>query len=135
MSGDALRWVIGIIVIAHGVGHMLFMPLLNGVLRLDADGRSWIVGGLIGDVATGVLATVLAGVAGVAFVVAGAGIIGQAPWWRQLAVGAAALSAVLVVAMWNGIPTSSAFFALALAAVVLVALLVARWPSAETLGA
>ena len=135
MSGDWLRWVLGIVVIAHGVGHVLFMPLLNGALRLETDGRSWLVGPVLGDGATSVLASVLAGVAGVAFVAAGVGIVVQAPWWRTLAISASILSIVVIVALWNGVPTSSAAFALAFDVVVLVALVVVHWPSAETIGA
>jgi hypothetical protein len=134
MSGDVLRWVIGLALVAHGIGHVLFMPLLNGVLRLDADGRSWLASGVIGDGATGVLASVIAGVAGVAFVAAGLGVLLQAGWWRQLAIVAAVISIVVIAAMWNGIPTSSAMFALAFDVVVLVALLVAHWPASESLG-
>ena len=135
MSGDWLRGVLGIVVMAHGVGHVLFMPLLNGALRLETDGRSWLVGPVLGDGATSVLASVLAGVAGVAFVAAGVGIVVQAPWWRTLAIAASILSIVVIVALWNGVPTSSAAFALAFDVVVLVALVVVHWPSAETIGA
>ena len=135
MSGDWLRWVLGIVVLAHGIGHVLFMPLLSGALRLETDGRSWLVGPVLGDGATSVLASVLAGVAGVAFVAAGVGIVVQAPWWRTLAISASILSIVVIVALWNGVPTSSAAFALAFDVVVLVALVVVHWPSAETIGA
>jgi hypothetical protein len=37
-------------------------------------------------------------------------------------------------AMWDGIPTSSAVFALAADVVILVALVWAHWPSAEVVG-
>ena len=85
MTGDWLRWVLGVVVVAHGVGHVLFMPLLNGALRLETDGRSWLVSPVLGDGATNVLASVLAGVAGVAFVAAGVGIVAQAraSWARS----------------------------------------------------
>ena len=134
MSADVLRWVIGIAVVAHGVGHVLFMPLLNGMLRLDTNGRSWLAGGVLGDGGTALVASVLAGFAGVAFVAAGVGVIVQAGWWRQLAIVASVVSIVLVAAMWNGIPTTSAAFALAFDVVVLLALLVARWPAPESIG-
>lgn len=134
MSADVLRWVIGIAVVAHGVGHVLFMPLLNGVLRVDTSGQSWIAGGVLGDGGTAALASVLAGLAGVAFVAAGVGVIVQAGWWRQLAILASVVSIVLVAAMWNGIPTTSAAFALAFDVVVLLALLVAHWPTPESVG-
>ena len=135
MSGDVLRWVLGILLIAHGIGHVLFMPLLNGVMRLGTDGRSWVMSPVLGDGVTGVLASVMAGIAAVAFVAAGVGIVVQAPWWRTLAIGASLLSILVVVAMWNGVPMGSSAFALAFDVVVLAALLVVHWPSVETLGA
>ena len=135
MSGDVLRWVLGIVVIAHGVGHTLFMPLLRDALRLQTDGRSWLVTPIVGDGGTSMLASLVAGIAAVAFVAAGIGIIVQAPWWRMLAVGASIVSIGVVAAMWNGVPMSSAVFAVAFDAVVLVALVVMHWPSPETLGA
>jgi len=134
MSGDVLRWVLGIVVIAHGVGHTLFMPLLRDALRLQTDGRSWLVTPIVGDGGTSMLASLVAGIAAVAFVAAGIGIIVQAPWWRMLAVGASIVSIGVVAAMWNGVPMSSAVFAVAFDAVVLVALVVMHWPSPETLG-
>jgi hypothetical protein len=134
MSADVLRIVIGIAVVAHGVGHVLFMPPLNGVLRLDSNGHSWLLGGILSDGGTAILASVLASLAGVAFVATGVGIVLQTGWWRQLAILASVVSIVLVAAMWNGVPTSSAAFALAFDVVVLLALLVAHWPAPESIG-
>ena len=41
----------------------------------------------------------------------------------------------LIVVFWDGLPTSSAFFAVAFDTAVLVALLVLHWPSEATVGA
>jgi len=135
MSGEALRWLLGIVLIAHGVGHVLFMPALHEVLRLQNDGRSWLVTPVLGDGITSMLASIAAGITAVAFVAAGVGIIVQAPWWRMIAIGASMVSIGVVIVMWSGVPTSSAVFALAFDVAVLVALVVMHWPSTETLGA
>lgn len=135
MSADVIRWIVAIVVIAHGIGHVLFMPLLNGAMRLQADGHSWLLTGVVGDGPTKGLATIVAGLIGVAFVVAGVGILGQTTWWRTLAIAASVASLVLIVAMWDGLPTSSAAFAVAFDVAVLIALLVVHWPSTETIGA
>ena len=134
MPNDLLRWVLTITVLAHGIGHVLFMPLLAPAMRLDANGHSWLLTGLLGDTATRWLASALGAVVLAAFAAAAAGIFTETAWWRTIAIVGAVLSAALVVAMWDGLPTSSAFFALAFDAVVLVALLVVRWPSTEALG-
>jgi hypothetical protein len=135
MSNDVIRWVIGLAVLAHGIGHALFMPALNSLMRLDTSGRSWLLSPVVGDGATQALATVVAGAIGIAFVAAGAGILLQTGWWRQVAIIASVASIALVVLLWDGIPTSSAFFAFVFDAVVLAALIVAHWPSPETIGA
>ena len=90
---------------------------------------------VLGDGPTTVLASVLAGLAAAAFIAAGVGLTGQTSWWRALTVGAAVLSMSVIVALWNGVPTSPAAFALAFDVVALVALVVVHWPSAETIGA
>jgi len=66
MSGEALRWLLGIVVIAHGVGHVLFMPALHEVLRLQNDGRSWLVTPVLGDGITSMLASIAAGITAIA---------------------------------------------------------------------
>jgi hypothetical protein len=45
------------------------------------------------------------------------------------------VSIALIAMYWDGLPVSSAFFAVAFDAVVLVALLVLHWPSEATVGA
>jgi hypothetical protein len=135
MSNDVIRWGLGLMVLVHGIGHMLFMPLLAETLRLGTDGRSWLLTGVLGESPTRLLATLVAGVIAIAFIAAGLGIIVSAGWWRPVVIAAAVASMTLVVAMWDGIPTSSALFAFLFDGLVLVALLVADWPSSETMGA
>jgi hypothetical protein len=116
------------------VGHVLFVPALHGVMRLADTGRPWLATTPVGESATAVLATLVAAGAGILFVAAGVGIVAQAGWWRPVAVLAAILSVLVILGTWNAAPTSSALFALAFDAVVLVALLIAHWPAPETLG-
>ena len=129
MSPDVVRWIIALVLFAHGVGHVLFLPALAPVLRLDASGTSWLLDPIVGIGATRLVATLVAVVALLAFVLAAGGVLLQSPWWRSVAVGGAVASACLILAMWGGLQTSGAFSALAFDVVVLVALLVARWPS------
>lgn len=135
MSDDVWRWVITLALFAHGIGHTLFIPLLAPMLGLQTSGHSWLLTGPLGDGFTKGLASVIAFVALAGFVAAAAGVLAQAAWWRPLAIVAAAVSLVLVLAMWDGLPTSSAFAAVAFDVVVLIALLVAHWPSERVVGA
>jgi hypothetical protein len=129
MSPELVRWAVAAVLFAHGVGHVLFIPLLAPALRLDASGASWLLDPVLGSGTTKLLATLVGGAALAAFVAAAAGVAIQASWWRPLAVAAAVASAGLIVALWGGLQGSSAFAALAFDLLVLVALLVARWPA------
>ncbi|TAJ99008.1 MAG: hypothetical protein EPO36_13370 [Chloroflexota bacterium] len=135
MSNDVWRWVIGLAVLAHGVGHVLFLPAMAGLMKLQASGHSWLLTGIAGDGLTRGFASLAAGVVLIAFVAASGGLLLQAAWWRPLAIAAAVGSAVLIVTMWDGLPSSPAIAALVFDAVVLAALLIARWPGEDMIGA
>ncbi|HET9435738.1 MAG TPA: hypothetical protein VFO50_02685 [Candidatus Limnocylindrales bacterium] len=135
MSNDLWRWLIGLALLAHGIGHVLFMPALAQLMRLQASGHSWLLTGIAGDGITKGLASLVAGVVLIAFVAASGGLFLQAAWWRPLAIAAAIASAILIVAMWDGLPTNPAIAALVFDGVVLVALVLARWPSEDMIGA
>lgn len=135
MSPDLVRWIVALFVFAHGVGHVLFAPLLAGAMRLDSTGHSWLLTSVLGDGPTRAVASIVAAAVTVAFIVVAGGIVLQTTWWRGLAVGAAIASVVLVAAMWDGLPGSPAAAAVAFDIVILGALLVAHWPSSEMIGA
>jgi hypothetical protein len=134
MSPDWLRWAIGIAVIAHGIGHVLFVPLLQPTLGVPSNGASSLLTAVVGEPATAWIGSVVAAATAVSFVVAGGAFIAQVDWWRPLAAGASMASIVLVAAMWGALPNPSAAFALAFDLVVMAALLIARWPLSETAG-
>lgn len=135
MSPDVVRWILAVVVFAHGVGHVLFAPMLAGAMKLDASGHSWLLTGVLGDGATRLVASLVAAVVTAAFIVAAGGIVLQAGWWRGVALGAAVASIVLVAAMWDGLPTGPASAAIAFDLAVLAALLLVHWPSPDLIGA
>jgi len=134
MTNDLVRWAIVIALFAHGIGHILFMPPLADAMRVQVTGHSWLLAPTIGDGATRLLATVAAAAAMALFVAAAGGIILSATWWRPLALAGAVVSAALIAVLWDGLPTSSALWAAAFDAAVLVALLVVSWPPRELVG-
>lgn len=135
MSPDLIRWILAVVVFAHGVGHVLFAPMLSGAMKLDASGHSWLLTGMFGDAATRALATALAAAVTASFVLVAGGIVLQTTWWRGLAIAAAVGSVALVVLLWDGLPTSPAASALAFDVVVLAALMLFHWPSTDLIGA
>jgi hypothetical protein len=133
MSPDLLRWVLAAALFAHGVGHVLFMPLLNGALRLATSGHSWLLTGALGDAGTRLVVSAVSAGALVAFVASAIALVFLNEGWRALALTGALLSTGAIVAAWDGLPTSSAVFALIFDGAVLVALLVAKWPSNDAI--
>lgn len=130
-----LKLVIAAVVLAHGIGHILFLvPSLGLANWADQTGHSWLVTPLLGDNLTRAIAAVVWSAAIVLFVGAVAGFFLGGDWWRTAAILGAVVSAVGIIAMWDGLPTSSAFLALGFDIVVLVSLLWADWPSLETAG-
>ena len=130
-----LKLLIATAVFAHGIGHILFLiPTVGLVNWADQTGHSWLVTPLLGDGLTRALAALVWAAAIVLFVGSVVGFYLGADWWRLAAIAGALVSEFGIIAMWGDLPTSSATFALVFDAVVLVALLWARWPSTELVG-
>ena len=134
MSPEVIRWIIALAVLGHGIGHVLFMPVLAASMKLDATGHSWLLTGVLGDGPTRLLASLVGGVLVAAFVVVAAGVFMQTTWWRPLALAATVASIALVVLLWDGLPTGPAAAALVFDAAIVVALLVLRWPATDLVG-
>jgi hypothetical protein len=131
MSNELIRTVLAIALFAHGVGHVLFMPIAYSTMHVPDSGRSWLLTNALGVPVAQWIATGVAAVALSLFVASAYGIASQAAWWRTAAVVGAVVSAALIVAFWDGLPTSPAASALLFDGVVLVALLVLRWPTEQ----
>ena len=132
---DALRIVLAVVVVAHGVGHILFLgPVVGLGAWANQTGHSWLLTSAIGEAATRAIATLVWTTVIVLFIAGVGGFLAGAAWCPGVTVTAAALSIAGIVVFWDGIATSSAIFALVTDAVILGSLLVAHWPSAELAG-
>jgi hypothetical protein len=129
-----LRTAIGLVVLAHGLGHVLFLLPLLGIVDWGQSTRSWLLTNLGGTTLTQIVGGLIwvAVIAGFALTVAG--MFTQQDWWRILALVSSVISLVGIVLFWNDKASSSTFFAAAFNIVVMLALLVAKWPSAELVG-
>lgn len=125
---DVWRYVIGAVIIAHGIGHV---------------GGPWFFkGSWLADVlASGALRWAFVAVwilAGLGFVAAGLAVLGvlvPVELWRMLSIASAALSLVVAVLFLGGGMNQPLFNALAMDVVILVALLVFQWPPESLIGA
>ena len=125
---DVWRYVIGAVIIAHGIGH--------------AGGPWFFQGSWLTDVlASGFLRWIFVALwllAGLGFVAAGLGILGvlvPVELWRMLSIVSAALSLAVAVLFLGGGMNQPLFNALAMDAVILVALLIFGWPPQRLIGA
>lgn len=119
-----LRYLITILLFAHGVGHLLFLANSFGYWKGSEVGRSWLFSGVLGA------GQVLEGLFGLLWLLPLTGFVGvswgyltQAGWWPQLALASAAISVVMIVLWWGSLVPGSAFFALVFDLAVIVVVL------------
>jgi hypothetical protein len=131
-----LKLALALIVLGHGLGHVLFLaPSLRVADWAGQSAHSWALTGTLGDGVARGIAAVIWTVSIALFIAAVAGWLTDASWWRAATVAGSVVSIVGIVLFWDGIATSSAAMALAFDVVLLVALLVAHWPASEAVGA
>jgi hypothetical protein len=132
---DVIRWGIALVVLAHGIGHVLFLgPVLGLGSWAGQTGLSWLLTSAVGDATTRVVATLAWSAVIVLFVAGVGGFLAGADWWRGAAIAAAVLSLAGIVVFWDGIATTNALFAAVVDVAILAALVLAKWPSAELAG-
>lgn len=105
MSTTTIRIITGIVLIVHGIGHvMALLPALNISSTDKWHYRSWLLTGFLGDMVSRVLVIVLFGAAMIGFIAAGLGLFG---WlvphsaWQTLAIVSAVISLVALALFWN----------------------------------
>jgi hypothetical protein len=149
MSGTTLRILITLVLLVHGVGHVMgTMPAL-GLLddeRRSGQGwlknwssRSWLLTDLLGDTAARVVCVILYGAALIGFLGAALGLAGWLvphDWWRTLVVVSAGISLVAIALYWNALILlfPHKVGALAVNVATLVCLLVLNWPTEADIG-
>ena len=100
------RWALGIFFGLHGLVHLWYLTLSQGLVEFQAEmgwtGRSWLFSAFLADSALRWLATALYAIATLGFLAGGLGLIAQQEWWEPFVIAAAAISAVTVVLFWDG---------------------------------
>ena len=149
MSGTTLRATIAVVLLFHGVGHL--MGLVPGFRLFGAGGESgpgwlrgwssysWMLTAPLGDLAARIASIMLYGIAFVGFTGAGMALLGwlvPPVWWRSLAIVSAVVSLVAVMFFWQAFIY---FFphkvgAIGVNVAVLICLLWTHWPAAADLG-
>jgi Raf kinase inhibitor-like YbhB/YbcL family protein len=116
MSGSTVRIFLAVVLIFHGVGHLMgVLPALRLFGAGTGTGPDWmknwssrsaLLDGLLGESGGRVLCAVLYAAAALGFIGAGLGLLGwgiPAQIWRGLAGGSAVVSLLAVVFFWNAL--------------------------------
>jgi hypothetical protein len=135
MSGGLWRIAVALVILAHGIGHMLFLAPCLGIAQWGQSAHSWLLTKTLGDFATRVIGSLLWLAVIVGFVAAGVGLLGQDAWWRALAVASAGVSLLGLILFMSGGSTQPIVSAAAMDIAILVALLWVHWPSVDLVGA
>ncbi len=98
--------LVGIFLVLHGLVHLLyagqsrrFFELRPGMTWPDG---SWAFSNLLSDPAARWLAVVSLALAAIGFLAGGTGLLFNQSWWRPIAIGAAVVSTLTYLLLWDG---------------------------------
>ena len=130
-----LRTVLALAILAHGIGHIVFLiPLLgfSDASNWGQSTQSWLV---THEKLARVMEAVIWFAATVAFCAECYVLFSRRRWWRTATVSSSIASLVGLALFWVNPISSSAYFALGFDVVALASLLIAHWPAVEAVGA
>lgn len=134
MSAELIRITLAIVVGAHGVGHILFLVNDLGIADWQQSTRSWLLTNIFGDVLTRGIGSVIWAFAILGFVAVAFGMFQQSGSWRTIAIASSLVSAIGVILFWSNPVSSPAISALVFDIIVVVALLIFRFPPSTLIG-
>jgi len=97
--------IFGLFLILHGLVHLLYVGQsrrLFQIPNLSWPDESWLFARFLSVPAARWVAVVLLGLATLAFVGGGVGVLARQGWGGAVALGAAALSSAIYILFWNG---------------------------------
>ena len=101
-----LGLAVAVFLVLHGLVHLWYVVLSQGWVEMEDamgwNGRSWLLSDLLGEGTVLSLASVLYVLVAVGFLAGGVGYGLGRDWATAVLVGAAVLSTVVLVAMWDG---------------------------------
>jgi hypothetical protein len=108
MDNNFLRWIVVLVLLAHGVGHILGFLESWTALSTSFSNQPWLLSdGVTIDSPVGRAFGLLWLVVMLAFLGAAFGLLGHQGWWRSLAVVAAFISLVAILPWWNTVTSGA----------------------------
>jgi hypothetical protein len=127
MDNNLLRWAVILVVLAHGIGHIMgFMAAWTNIPMGFTDRPSLLSDTLTLESMVGRVFGLLWLVAMVTFLGSVYGLIAHQEWWRVLMIVAAVISLLAILPWWNTVTPGSKIGA-TLVDVVLIATLLPSW--------
>ena len=130
-----MQYFLGVFLILHGLVHGLyagqsarFFELKPGMTWPDG---AWAFSKILGDAITRNLASIALLLAAISLAVSGAGILFNQPWWKPVVIGAATLSSVILILLWNGKLQNldgQGVIGVAINLAISITVLLLRWP-------
>lgn len=124
MDIGVVRWLIIVVLLAHGIGHIMgFLESWTSIPAGFTD-QPWVLSsGVTIESTVGRVFGLLWLAAMTAFVGAVIGLFTHQEWWRSLAIAAAFLSLLAILPWWNTVTAGARVGAVLVDIVVIVALL------------
>lgn len=101
-----LRSLGGLFLVLHGFVHLWYVVLSQGWVEIEEQmgwgGHSWLLSSVLSSETILTLASVLYIAISLGFVIGGVGVAFRQGWWESVIIGAALLSTLVIVVMWDG---------------------------------
>jgi len=129
------RILVSVFLALHGLVHLLYFAQSARIFELKPGmtwpAGSWAFSKVLGDNATRTLASTFCVLVAAGFLIGAVGVLSSQSWWERPVVASAVVSAALFILSWNGqlqnIDGQGAV-GLFLDALILISILVFRWP-------
>jgi hypothetical protein len=124
MDSNILRWAIIVVLLAHGIGHIMGFLESWTTIPMGFTNQPWLLSNSVTiESAAGRAFGLLWLVAMIAFLGAVFGLVTHQEWWRTLAIAAAFISLMAILPWWNTVTAGARWGALLVDAAILLALL------------
>jgi cytochrome c biogenesis protein CcdA len=123
MDSNILRWVIIVVLLAHGIGHIMGFLEAWTTIPAGFTNQPWLLSDSVTiESAIGRVFGLLWLAAMIAFLGALFGLYTHQEWWRTLAIAAALISLIAIVPWWNTVTAGARFGAVLVDVLIILAL-------------
>lgn len=130
-----VKIAIGVVLIAHGIGHSMGLLQVFKVATVNPQwqGDSWLLSGVMGTTFAQAIGVSLWTLAIIGFALLAGVVVGWVPaaWWQPVAIGSAVVSLVGLFLFPMAFPTFSSIGALVIDIAVLAAVLWYHWTPSD----